>query len=79
VPARLDAETAGRLVEGIGLRKVSVIAVPGSASAAEFAAVGVARISFGPWPQRVALTALADVAVELLAGAPLPAGVRLLV
>lgn len=76
VPARLDAETAGRLVAGIGLRKVSVIAVPGGASAAEFAAVGVARVSFGPWAQRVALTALADVGVELLAGGPLPAGVR---
>jgi 2-methylisocitrate lyase-like PEP mutase family enzyme len=79
IPARLDAETAGRLVEGIGLRKVSVIAVPGGASAAEFAAVGVARISFGPWAQRVALTALADVGAELLAGGPLPAGVRPLV
>jgi 2-methylisocitrate lyase-like PEP mutase family enzyme len=76
VPARLDAEAARRLVEGIGLRKVSVIAVPGGVSAAEFAAVGVARISFGPWAQRVALTALADVGARLLAGEPLPAGVR---
>jgi 2-methylisocitrate lyase-like PEP mutase family enzyme len=79
VPARLDAETAARLVDGIGLSKVSVIAVPGGASAAEFAAVGVARLSFGPWAQRVALTALADVGVELLAGGPLPAAVRPLV
>jgi 2-methylisocitrate lyase-like PEP mutase family enzyme len=76
VPARLDAETAARLVEGIGMRKVSVIAVPGGASAAEFGAVGVARVSYGPWPQRVALTALADVGAQLLAGGPLPAGVR---
>lgn len=79
VPARLDAETAAHLVDGIGLRKVSVIAVPGGATAAEFAAVGVARVSYGPWTQRVALTALADAGAQLLAGGPLPAGVRPLV
>jgi 2-methylisocitrate lyase-like PEP mutase family enzyme len=79
VPGRLEAQTAQRLVEGIGLRKVSVIAVPGGASAAEFAAVGVARVSFGPWAQRVALSALAEAGVGLLAGGPLPAGVRPLV
>jgi 2-methylisocitrate lyase-like PEP mutase family enzyme len=76
VPARLDAGTAARLVDGIGIRKVSVIAVPGGATAAEFAAVGVARVSYGPWIQRVALTAVADLGAELLAGGPLPAGVR---
>jgi len=76
VPGKLDRATVTRLVEGIGDRKVSIIAVPGSLTQAELTSLGVARISFGPWSQRVALTAWADTATELLAGASLPAGVR---
>ena len=76
VPGKLDRPTVTRLVEGIGDRKVSIIAVPGSLAPAELTSLGVARISFGPWSQRVALTAWADTATELLAGASLPAGVR---
>jgi 2-methylisocitrate lyase-like PEP mutase family enzyme len=77
--ARLDVETAARLVEGIGIRKVSVIALPGGPTPAQFGEVGVARVSFGPGTLRVALTALADVGADLLAGAALPANVRSLV
>ena len=78
VPGKLDAETVGRLVEGIGERKVSVIGVPGSLPQAELVRLGVARVSYGPWTQRVALTALADVGAGLLAGGVLPVGVRAL-
>jgi len=74
VPGQLDAETVARLVEGIG--RVSVLAGPGTPSVAELAALGVARVSFGPWTQRVALTALADAGAELLGGGSLPATVR---
>lgn len=76
VPGKLDEPTVRALVEGIGERKVSVIGVPGSLPQAELAALGVARVSFGPWTQRVALTALADTGAELLAGAALPSGTR---
>lgn len=76
VPGRLDAATAAALVDGIGLRKVSVLAVPGGATPAEFAAAGVARVSFGPWPHLAALSALGDVGTALLAGQPLPDGIR---
>jgi 2-methylisocitrate lyase-like PEP mutase family enzyme len=78
VPGRLDAETIGALVVGIGERQVSVIGLPGSAPASQLAGLGVARVSYGPWTQRVALTALADVGTDLLAGADLPEGVRIL-
>lgn len=78
VPGRLAATTVGRLVEGIGERKVSVIGGPGTIAQAELAALGVARISYGPWSQRVALTALADTGADLLAGGGLPAGIRAL-
>ena len=37
---------------------------------------GVARISYGPWTQRVALTALADLTADLLGGGALPEGTR---
>lgn len=59
VPGVKDLATIERLVEGIGDRKVSVMGVPGSPSIAELESAGVARLSFGPWPQRVAMEALA--------------------
>ena len=55
-----------------------MIGVPGSPSQQELADLGVARISFGPWTQRIALAALADAGAELLAGAALPSAVRIL-
>jgi 2-methylisocitrate lyase-like PEP mutase family enzyme len=73
VPGPLDAGTIGALVDGIGQRKVSVIGYPGSVAQHELAALGVARLSFGPFTQRVALTALAGAGADLLAGGALPA------
>jgi 2-methylisocitrate lyase-like PEP mutase family enzyme len=55
-----------------------MIGVPGTLPQAELAAMGVARLSYGPWSQRIALTALADTGAELLAGGALPANVRVL-
>jgi len=72
VPGPLDAATVGALVTGIGLRKVSVIGYPGSLAQQELAVLGVARLSFGPYPQRLALAALADAGAGLLNGAGLP-------
>lgn len=76
VPGILDADLTRRLVDGIGERKVSVIGLPGALSSSEYEALGVARISYGPLPQRVALTALQDVAAELYAGGVIPATIR---
>jgi 2-methylisocitrate lyase-like PEP mutase family enzyme len=78
VPAILDAEVTRRLVEGIGQRKVSVIGLPGALTAAQYEALGVARISYGPATQRVALTALQDVAADLYGGGVIPASTRAL-
>lgn len=78
VPGILDAAVARRLVEGIGERKVSVIGLPGALTAAEYEALGVARISYGPTTQRVALTALQDVAKELYADGSIPGSTRAL-
>lgn len=78
VPGRLDEPTVVALVEGIGERRLSVIHVPGSLPQARLAELGVARVSFGPWTQRAALTHLADLTADLLAGGALPEGVRAL-
>jgi 2-methylisocitrate lyase-like PEP mutase family enzyme len=78
VPGLFDEETVRSLVEGIGHQRVSVIGVPGSLAPAKLQELGVARISYGPWAQRVALTALADTAADLLNGGTLPEGVRAL-
>ena len=76
VPGILDADTTRRLVDGIGERKISVIGLPGSLRAAEYEALGVARVSYGPMPQRVALTALQDVAADLYRDGAVPASTR---
>ncbi|MBC7560104.1 MAG: isocitrate lyase/phosphoenolpyruvate mutase family protein [Dermatophilaceae bacterium] len=76
VPGKLDVPTVRRLVVGIGERKVSLIGVPGSVPSSELQRLGVARLSFGPWTQRAALTALQDLSSDLFAGGALPEGVR---
>lgn len=73
VPGILDMNVTRQLVEGIGERKVSVIGIPGALAASEYEKLGVARISYGPLPQRVALTALRELAADLYAGGVVPA------
>jgi 2-methylisocitrate lyase-like PEP mutase family enzyme len=74
VPGLLDANVTRQLVEGIGERKISVIGVPGALAASDYEKLGVARISYGPLPQRVALTALQELASSLYAGGVVPSG-----
>ncbi len=76
VPGLLDAETTRRLVEGLGEQRLSVIGFPGALTAAEYEKLGVARISYGPLTQRVALTALQDLAIDLYDNGVIPSSVR---
>ncbi|MGW8484111.1 isocitrate lyase/PEP mutase family protein [Microbacterium sp. NPDC055903] len=78
VPGILDAAVTAQLVEGIGQNRISVIGLPGALAAAEYEALGVARISYGPMTQRVALTALQDLASSLYADGVIPATTRAL-
>lgn len=78
VPGLLDEYTVKALVDGIGPGLVSVINVPGSLPPGRLQELGVARISYGPWMQRVALTALADAALALMDNGTLPEGTRVL-
>jgi 2-methylisocitrate lyase-like PEP mutase family enzyme len=79
VPGVVAAEEIGALVEGLGPRKLSVISVPGrSLPVSELQALGVARVSTGPFTQRVALTALQDAVAAVVGGGTLPEDTRAL-
>ncbi|HEY0189403.1 MAG TPA: isocitrate lyase/phosphoenolpyruvate mutase family protein [Cellulomonas sp.] len=65
VPGVLDRGTTRRLVDGLGVRRLSVIGLPGALPAAEYERLGVARISYGPHPHRMVLRRLAELADAL--------------
>lgn len=60
VPGKLDEAQITTLVEAFGPQRLTTIAVPGSVALSRQAELGVARVSYGPWSQRQALTALAE-------------------
>ena len=79
VPGAVDRDEILALVDGLGQRKLTVISVPGvSLPASELQELGVARVSTGPFTQRVALTALQDAAAAIVAGGVLPRTTRAL-
>ncbi|WP_336659333.1 isocitrate lyase/PEP mutase family protein [Leucobacter sp. USHLN153] len=78
VPGVLSADDTRSLVAGIGERKVSVIGLPGALTAAEYEELGVARVSYGPMPQNVALTALKRLGESLSDGGVIPEGTEVL-
>ena len=78
VPARLDEEQIAALVEAFGPQRLSTIAIPGTPSLARQAELGVARISFGPLSQNVALTALAKLVEGVQQGEGVPSDMRIL-
>ena len=56
----------------LGRNTVSVIGIPGALSAAEYEELGIARISYGPLPQRVSLHALQALATDLYGSGVIP-------
>src|SRR6195952_5098394 len=79
VPRALKREDITTLVAELGPQKLTVISAPGvSLPAKELEDPGVARVSTGPFTQRVALTALQDAVVAMVGGGVLPAGTRAL-
>lgn len=78
VPGRLDEQQVTTLVEAFGPQRLTVIGVPGTPSLARLQDLGVARVSYGPMSQRVALTALQELVEEVHRGGGVPAGMRAL-
>jgi 2-methylisocitrate lyase-like PEP mutase family enzyme len=60
VPAFLAEEQVAILVHAFGPRRLSLIAIPGTPPLHRLEELGVARVSFGPMSQNVALTALQE-------------------
>jgi 2-methylisocitrate lyase-like PEP mutase family enzyme len=79
VPARLDEPSVVALVDAFGPQKLTMIGVPGTLPLARLEELGVARVSYGPITQRVALTALAEFGERIIAGdGALPENLRAL-
>lgn len=72
VPGALTRQVIEPLVDGLGRGKLSVIGAPGALTPTELQDLGVARISYGPFTQRVALRALRDLATDLYATGGIP-------
>jgi 2-methylisocitrate lyase-like PEP mutase family enzyme len=76
VPGGVTDEEISRLVDAFGPGRLSLLARPGGVAPARMAELGVARVSFGPFSQSVALMALQDLATSVEHGGGLPADFR---
>jgi 2-methylisocitrate lyase-like PEP mutase family enzyme len=76
VPGNLDEAQIAELVGAFGPQRLTTIGLPGSPTLVRQAELGVARVSYGPIPQRVALTALARLVEAVHEGGGVPADVR---
>ena len=78
VPGRLNEEQILTLVDAFGPQRLTTIAIPGTPSLAWQGEHGVARVSFGPLSQNVALTALQELTEGVQRGEGVPASMRVL-
>jgi 2-methylisocitrate lyase-like PEP mutase family enzyme len=76
VPGILTDEQVRTLVDAFGPQRLTTIGIPGNPDNARLAELGVARVSYGPIPQRVALTALAKLVESIHAGGGVPEDTR---
>jgi 2-methylisocitrate lyase-like PEP mutase family enzyme len=78
VPGRLGEEQVGALVDVLGPQRLTLIGIPGNPPLARLEALGVARVSYGPLSQNVALTALQELVEDVQRGGGVPPTVRIL-
>jgi 2-methylisocitrate lyase-like PEP mutase family enzyme len=76
VPGRVTEEQVEVLVQAFGPQRLTMLPVPGCPPLARLEELGVARVSFGPFPQQVALTALQEMVEGVGRGEGIPAGTR---
>jgi 2-methylisocitrate lyase-like PEP mutase family enzyme len=74
VPGRLVEEQVVALVDAFGPQRLTMLPVPGSPALPRLEELGVARVSFGPYPQLVALGALREMAEGVVRGEGIPEG-----
>ena len=78
VPAILTEEMITELVNAFGPQRLTTIGIPGNPSRDWQQNAGVARTSYGPLSQNVALTALQELTEEVERGGGVPATMRIL-
>ena len=79
VPAFVKEEQVATLVDAFGRQRLSLIAIPGTPPLDRLEQLGVARVSFGPMSQNVALTALQELTEGVVErGEGVPSNMRIL-
>ena len=79
VPGRtVSEEHVAALVDALGPQRLTLIGVPGSAPLGRLEELGVARVSYGPLSQNVALTALQELVEDVHRGGGVPSSMRVL-
>lgn len=78
VPGAVSEDDIEAFVDAWGPQKLTLIGAPGSVPLARMQELGVARVSYGPFSQSVALMALQDLTTDIVAGGGLPADFRVL-
>ena len=79
VPAFLNEEQVATLVDAFGPQRLTLIAIPRTPPLHRLEELGVARVSFGPMSQNVALTALQELTEGVIErGEGVPANMRVL-
>jgi len=76
VPAVLTEEQVSALVDAFGPQRLTMIGIPGNPSLARLQELGVARVSYGPMSQNVALTALQELVEDVQLGGGVPSTMR---
>ena len=76
VPAVLSEDEVQEIVAAWGPQKLTMIGIPGNPSLARLEELGVARVSYGPMSQNVALTALQELVEDVQRGGGVPATMR---
>ncbi|MDT0201640.1 isocitrate lyase/phosphoenolpyruvate mutase family protein [Nocardioides sp. AE5] len=76
VPGVLSDDEVVELAEAFGPQRLTLIALPGVPALSRLEEIGVARVSYGPMSQRVALTALQELVEAVHAGGGVPDTMR---
>jgi 2-methylisocitrate lyase-like PEP mutase family enzyme len=76
VPGKVSEDDTKAFVDAWGPQKLTLMGGVGSVPLTRMEELGVARVSYGPWAQSVALMALQDLATDVNAGGGLPADFR---
>ena len=78
VPAVLNEDEVQTLVDAYGPQRLTMIGIPGNPPLQRLEELGVARVSYGPLSQNVALTALQELVEDVQRGGGVPSSMRIL-